>query len=312
MEELYEYATFSPVNGVMQVDPKGLAAILTGVGPVEVPELGEVNAENVEALVLNEAYRRFPGIEERSDVLGDVAEAAFRRLVEGDFPSLRPLAEAIAEAVEGRHILFHSRAAPVDASGAFFGAAGELPAAERLDWSHLTVQNISANKLDYYLDTSLALSGERAAGRVGSLHAEVVLSNTAPAGETVPGYIFGPYNELQQAGLYRGLVTLYVPSGTSLVDHGGDRLRSEPVTQTEGGRTLVTFMVDVPAGAERRVELDLRLAPLSASQPYDLTLVPSPRVRPTQVTVDIETDAGPVTADVALDRTWVIRPKSAP
>ena len=43
---------------------------------------------------------RFPGVEERSDVLGDVAEAAFRRLVEGEIPSLRTLATALVDAVD--------------------------------------------------------------------------------------------------------------------------------------------------------------------------------------------------------------------
>lgn len=301
LEAMYEKASGLTVDGVIQVDAQGLAAILTGVGPVTVPEVGTVTADNVVALVLNDAYRRFPGIEERSDVLGAVAEAAFRRLVDGDFPSLRPLAESIVGAVDGRHLILHSKTMTVDAAGSFFRASGVLPPVETTDYAHLTVQNVAGNKLDYYLDTELRISGERRAGQLGSLQAEIVLTNTAPPGVTEPRYIFGPFNEEQEAGLYRGIVTLYLPTGTTLAASRGDPVRNPPIVQTEGGRPLVSYTVDVPAGQSRRLVLDLRLAPTAADQPYTLLLVPSPRVRPTHATVDIVTESGRVTGDTVLD-----------
>src|SRR5690606_32981303 len=55
LEELYRQATGLPVDGVIQIDPSGLAAILEGIGPVQVEELGEVRADNVVSLTLNEA-----------------------------------------------------------------------------------------------------------------------------------------------------------------------------------------------------------------------------------------------------------------
>jgi hypothetical protein len=303
LEEMYETATGQDVDGVLQVDPQGLAAVLEGVGPVQLPEIGTVDATNVVDLVLHDAYARYPGIEERSDVLGDVAEAAFRRLVDGDFPSLRPLAEAMVDAVDGRHLLLHSRTRSVDAAGVFFRAGGELPAADLLDSTHLTVQNVSGNKLDYYLDTALTISGERTAGALGHLRVEVVLTNTAPAGATEPRYVFGPINADQQAGLYRGIATVYLPTGTSLLGSSGDPVRNPPVLQTEGGHPLVSWSVDVPAGESRRLVLEVQLAP-RGSDPYVLVAVPSPRVRPTTLSVDIDTGGEPVTGQVVLDRTY--------
>jgi hypothetical protein len=315
LERMYETATDNDVDGVIQVDPQGLAAVLRGVGPVTVGELGEVSADNVVPLVLNEAYERYPGIEERSDVLGDVAEAAFRRLVDGDFPSLRTLGEAIVGAVDGRHLLLHSTTSAVDAAGAFFGASGALPAPDRLDSVHLVVQNVSANKLDYFLDTALHLSGARPHGRPGRLEAEVVLTNTAEPGATQPQYVFGPNTSGQEAGLYRGIVTLYLPTGTSLVDAEGDTVRFAPVVQTEGGRPLVSWSVDVPAGETRRLVLDLELAP-RGDEPYSVLAVPSPRVRPTAVSVAIglggEGGDQQVIGEVVLDRTYRFVPGAEP
>ena len=53
LEKMYLRATGLPADGVIQIDPTGLAALLESVGPVTVPELGEVNAEQ----------RRGPGSE---------------------------------------------------------------------------------------------------------------------------------------------------------------------------------------------------------------------------------------------------------
>jgi hypothetical protein len=310
LEQMYVAATGKPVDGVIQIDPSGLAAILEGTGPVTVPELGSVTADNVVDLVLNEAYVRFPGIDERSDVLKEVAEATFEKLVNGRYDSLRPLAEALVRSVEGRHILMHTSAVTPEARLRFFGATGELPDPLDADAVHLTVQNVSGNKLDYYLDTALDLTGDREPGAVGHLRATITLSNDAPAGVTQPRYIFGPFNESQEVGLYRGIVSLYLPAGASLAGTSGDALPSPPLLQTEGDRPVVGFNVDVPAGETRTVVLDLELAPRPPG-PYQLTVVPSPRVRPTAVSV-LLAGATPVEGTVTADRSWLFRAGADP
>jgi hypothetical protein len=310
LEQMYAAATGNPVDGVIQIDPTGLAAILEGIGPVVVPELGEVSSDNVESLVLNEAYIRFPGIDERSDVLKEVAEATFRKLVDGQYDSLRPLGEALVRTVEGRHLLMHATSPTPEARIRFFGATGELPDPLGTDSVHLTVQNVSGNKLDYYLDTALDLSGDREPGAIGHVRATITLTNTAPVGVKKPTYIFGPFNDDQAVGLYRGVVSLYLPAGSALVGTSGDALPAAPVLQAEGGRPVVGFNVDVPAGSSRQVVLDLELAPRPPG-PYSLTVVPSPRVRPTQVGVHLTGDVD-LDATLSLDRTWQLQAGEEP
>jgi hypothetical protein len=311
LERMYELASGNDVSGVIQIDPHGLAALLEGVGPVEVPELGTVTADNVVDLVLNEAYIRFPDVDDRSDVLGDVAEAAFTRLVEGEYESLRPLGEALLRAVDGRHLLMHSEAAGPQNQLAFFGADGTLPTLDGPDAVALTVQNVSGNKLDFYVDTALELRGSREPGQVGHVQATITVTNTAPPGVTQPQYVFGPFNDLQEAGLYRGSISLYLPAGASLAGvAGGDAPPDPPVVQSEGGRPVVGFRLDVPAGETRRVVLDLELVP-RAPGGYELLLVPSARVRPTQVTVELTGGEG-MTGTVALDRPWRFREGTDP
>jgi len=313
LEAMYTAATGQPVDGVIQIDPAGLAAVLDGVGPVVVPELGEVRGDNVVALTLNDAYVRFPGVEDRSDVLGDVAEAAFRRLVDGEIPSLRTLATRLAEAGAARHLLMHATGTRAQNELVSFGADGAYPADEEADAMALTVQNLSGNKLDYYLDTELRLTGSLAAGDVGAIEAEVVLTNTAPVDARRPVYIFGPgpTDTPLRAGVARSLVTLYLPLGSSLEGVSGAALVQPAVSGTEAGRPFVSFTVDVGAGDAQSVTLQLRTAPSPAGEEA-LTVVPSPRVRPTTLRVDIATAGGTLRGDVELDRQWAFAPGADP
>lgn len=285
LEHMYEQATGVPVDGVIQVDPDGLAAILAGTGPVDVPELGRVTADNVVALTLNEAYFRFPGIEERSDVLENVAEAAFDRLATGRYSTLRPLAEALVEAADEGHLRIHARRTEVQGLYRRLGADGALPDTDEI--LALTVQNVSANKLDWYLGTAVEVTGARPVGSPGELQVTITLTNTAPPGATQPRYIFGPNVAGQVAGEYRGAVSLYVPRGTTIVAVEGDPTRTQPRVFAEDDRTVVGWTHVVPAGATRSVVLRLT-TPSRQPEETTWTLVPVPRIRPTEVTVDVD------------------------
>ncbi len=318
--EMYQAATGVPADGVIQIDPHGLAAVLEGIGPVQVPGLGQVTAETVVPFTLNEAYVRFPGIDERSDVLGDIAEAVFTKLVEGRYPSLRPLGEALVKTARSGHILAFASNGGTQGDFRWFGVDGGLPQTSAL--FHLTAQNLSGNKLDYFVEPALALRGSLLPGAIGTLTAEITLHNDAPVGQDEPAYIFGPFSAnvgRQVAGQYRSVVSLYVPSGTDLAGFSGEVV-SEPVVLTEGGRTVVSYTVDVFAGTAPAVSLFLTMAPRPAG-PFDVYLSPSPRVHPTAVTVDLDIGEGRVEGDVLLDRTWrfaagerpaAIRPRDVP
>jgi hypothetical protein len=262
---------------------------------------------------LHDAYERFPGVEERSDVLGDVAEATFRRLVDGQVPSLRVLAEEVAGAVAGRHVLMHTRVTTIQRQLVAFGADGSLPPPEEVESMSITVQNLAGNKLDYFLDTDLDITGRRDPGELGELAATIQLTNRAPVGVTTPQYVFGPGPTAfpLDPGVERALVTLYLPLGTTVGDPSGDPTVEPAVSGTEAGRPYVSFTIDVPAGESRSVRVPLVLAPRRPGS-YALHLVPSPRVRPTTARVDITTREGVLRGDVQLDRTWVLTVGSDP
>ena len=288
-EAMYLKASGKGADGVLQVDSMGLAAFLTGTGPVDVPGLGAVSAENVVRVTLNEAYARFPSRRDRQEVLGDVAEAVFRKLVTGDYPSLRPLATALVDAASRRQIILHLTPPDGQRHAVALGAEGSLPP-RATDFTLLTVQNFSANKLDYYLDTALDISGSRVAGTIGRVKATITVTNALPRGQTTPAYVVGPNTPDQEAGKYVGLVTLYAPTGAALAPGAAQSVPGASV-HTENGNTAVSFPVTLAAGESRRIVLDLTLPP-AAADGYQFVLPASSRVRPTVVKIDLDRGGG--------------------
>ena len=89
-------AGVGPVDGVMSVDPAGLAALLELSGPVNVPSwpYGEINAGNVVQVTLRDAYEKFDDQSpERADFLGDVAKAAVDQATSGTLGKPAQLAQ---------------------------------------------------------------------------------------------------------------------------------------------------------------------------------------------------------------------------
>jgi Protein of unknown function (DUF4012) len=284
MEAMYGAATNTPVDGVVQIDSTGLAAILAGIGPIDVPDVGYIDATNVERVTLNEAYTLFPDRPARQEVLTNVAQAAFHKLVTGDYPTVRVLAQALVAVVDQRHVILHSVHKGPQRSIVALGADGYLPD-PRSQFVHMTVQNVSANKLDYYVDTELRLRGQWHQNKHGKLHAEIEVRNTAPP-DGRPPYVFGPGAPSLGQAEYRGWVTLYLPAGARILSSGGSP-ENPPWLVSEVERSAVHFVAIAPPGGRNVVTVDLELPP-RLGQRMTLQLVPSPRLRPTTLAIDFD------------------------
>lgn len=301
IEAIYEAAMGQDIDGVIQVDPMALRHILGVIGEVRVPGVGKVDADSVVDTVLSDLYSSRPDQEARQDALASVAAAVFEALFTTDADPFDVL-DALGRAIEGRNLMLHSTHDGSQALIEAVGAAGTLaPATDSL---HLAVQNFGANKLDYYLDTELALTGTWPRGEPGTVTAAITIANRAPDRDE-PRYVFGPNVESMAVGLYRAHAVLYLPAGTSVsTGPSGSGIYDEMVG-TEDGRPVVTFAVDVPAGASVTVEVGLELAPHPRCAA--LTLIPSPRVRPTTARVDIRMDDADLAFDGRLSKRAVMR-----
>ena len=214
-------------------------------------------------------------------------------------------------AVEGRHLLMSTSVAVQDQLR-YFDATGALPDPELGDQVHLTVQNVSANKLDYYVETALTVTGDRTAGRAGRAGGRPSPCATARRrSHASRAYVFGPFNDAQEAGVYRGRREPLPPgrarrSPASRGPRRATHRRRRPRTAGPSSATPSTS----PPGPSPPWSCGISLPPRRGE--YQLLAVPSPRVLPTALRVDVATEAGKVAGSVELTRTWRFRPAHPP
>jgi hypothetical protein len=70
--DLYPQSGGTPVDGVIAVDPEGLAAMMRLTGPITVPEWPvPITSANVSAITQNEAYVTYAGGRRPQELPGD-------------------------------------------------------------------------------------------------------------------------------------------------------------------------------------------------------------------------------------------------
>jgi hypothetical protein len=258
---LSEKAGVGPVDGVMAVDPKGLAALLQLTGPVTVTDWPDpINAENVVDVTLRDAYARFERTPERADFLDDVAEVVVDEATTGTLGKPARIAQVLGAASHEGHILLAFKRPAEQRLAEHLDAAGAAPHGGTGDLLHVTTQNVSANKLDYYLRRNVDYRVELTPGPPGQpARADALLSvklaNTAPT-EGLPQIVAGPYEG--QPGRFRkgellSLVSAYTPLALESARLDGHSIELEG--SEELGANVYSTLIDVDAGRDRTLEL---------------------------------------------------------
>jgi UDP-N-acetylmuramyl pentapeptide phosphotransferase/UDP-N-acetylglucosamine-1-phosphate transferase len=298
MADLYGQSFGVPVDGVLAVDPHGLAALLALTGPVRVDGWRTpINARNVVDVTLRDAYAEFARTPERADFLGDHARVAIDRATDGDLGAPARLGEVLGRAAHEGHISLWLAKPREQRVSDELAISGRVPEAIG-DTVMVSNTNAGANKLDYYLTRGITYSATvtpsgdlRRARTQGTL--DVELQNHVPP-EGVPQIAAGPYEGATDRFVYgqnRSYLSVYTP-----LDLVGARVGDDPVfveSNVELGRNVYSHVVDVFAQGTVRMALDVggtvRLADRGW---YELTLVRQPTVRPDRVSVRVAVPDG--------------------
>jgi Protein of unknown function (DUF4012) len=293
--ELYPQSGGEPIDGLLAVDPQGLAAIMRYTGPVQVEGLDQpLTADNAAQFLLSDQYRQFSDTDERVDVLEDVAHATFDRLTTADLPGPRALSREIDPIVDGGHILF-TAVDDVNAGLALlgFGVTGQLFTPDpKNDQILFTTANAAANKLDFYLHRSESydVHWDPRSGEITATW-KVHLENTAPA-EGLPDYVMGNAVGLPD-GSNRSFVSLYTPYELTGSRIGGQEAALQ--AETELTRYVYSTFVDIPPGGAVDIELDL--GGTFEGRRYSLSLPVQPFSTADQAAVSVTVaGGGPVAA----------------
>lgn len=259
------------VDGVLALDVEAVRAIVAATGPVKVGDR-TFEEDDVVPFLLHDQYVE-AGAElggrqaERRELLGALAGAALESIQSGDVDVAR-LADGLAGAVRGRHLMVWSGLSSQQRGWEAAGAAGTVPGRFPGPPLLLGIVNRGANKLDPFLGVESTLTVDE-----GGYAAVVVdLHNRAPAsGE--PAYIAGP-NPLTgtAAGEYKGVVVLTVPGSASEIR--ADGVSPLAVAGRDGETNVIGGEVRLAAGGRAKVTFRFRLP----RDVRELTVHPSARI----------------------------------
>ncbi len=266
-------AGFGEVDGVLQVDAVALRELLTVIGPVEMEGV-TYDATNVEQKVLNESYIAFDTLDERGnrvEVQSALAKEIFEAFKERAVP-VSQLATALQQAAKGRHLLASSTDPDVQALWESIGADGGLPEEGLM----VTVQNVAANKLDWYIDPEVTLNVLPAID--GSWRARLTVTVANPVPERTSDYIDGSYDGLTN-GTHRTMVAIYLPEFAHTI-------KSLDLPFSERGEDpplrMFAKRFEIPRGETKRVALEFRMPPDKVAA----LILPSGRARPVKYVVN--------------------------
>ena len=291
--ELYPQSGGRPIDGVIAVDPQGLSALLELTGPVEVPGwAGPITAANVVDVTLRAAYERYPVQDERVEFLGAVARRVSEAFTTADLGNPTVIARSLNRATRGDHLVTFSLHPEEQELIGRLGADGSVPPL-RGDFLMAVNQNLSANKVDLYLERRLRyhafLDPSSRPARVRS-QVELSLENGAPS-SGLPSGVIGPYDNRFGPGENRTYLSVYTPFPLRSAT-----LQGRPLTldsQPELSRLAHSATVSVPPLASRTVRLDLEgLIELEEGGWYRLDVGHQPLVIPDAAEVWLEVPAG--------------------
>ena len=292
IQQLYPQAGGDHIDGVLALDPYGLAALIGMTGPIEVPGLGRLTGANTANELLEGQYTAFSTSQQKvaHNYDQDALKIEFHKLTAGSLPGPRTLSDALDSGVRQGRIEFWSFDKAEQPVLYRLGLAGAFPPTSGHDLLAVTTQNAANNKIDVYLQRSIfdAVTYDPANGAVAS-RVTITLHNGAPAAG-LPSEVIGSY---AGSGLPPGTnetwLTLYSPLGLRAATVNG---QSQGVSDgAELGVHAYSEYVEIPPESSVTLTFDLAGA-ISPGPGYRLSLYNQPMVLADQDTVSVEPTSG--------------------
>lgn len=277
-----QVAPEAPIDGVVYIDPHGLAALLGLTGPVEAPPLGTLTADNAVKLLLSDQYDRFDSNVERKDALREVAAAVFTRLSAAPLPGPGAIGATLGPAVRGGHLLASSFNPDGQRLLDEIGAGGRLPATDGGDLASLRTTNLLANKLDARLVREVDYRAVVDPG-TNRVEATATIRLRSDATAELPDYVAA--NTL---GLPKGTDLLEVAwySGLGLEAVNVDGRPVATTSERDRGWWAHSATVEVPPGGTTTVVVRLA-GQLPSTRPYRLAVAPQAAATDDRYTVEV-------------------------
>ncbi|MCW2679348.1 MAG: putative rane protein, partial [Frankiales bacterium] len=277
---------------VVLLDVPALAGVVRAAGTdVTLPDGTVVTADELTEALLVDSYaaagEQVQEQDARRAALRAAAGATVSRLLTGDTAAL-PLVRELGRLARGRHFAVWSARPPEQQELERLGLAGSADP-EGDDLSLVSVNNLSVNKLDYYVQRTVEVSATVGLEAVDVVQ-RVILENRAPDG-LVP-YVVG----LDTPERSSERVEFSFAADAEFVSLREDGAVAEGGVREGGERRRAFSFVDLGQG--ERTELELRYRVPVEGGRYRLHLVPQALARDADLRVEIEAADGLTLAQV--------------
>ena len=307
--QLYREAGNGPLDGLMVLDPRSLAALLNFTGPIQVPGLGTLNAANAAGILERQQYVDFPLPAEqgaRQAALADALHQAVAKLSSGTLPGPSALASTLGPAVRAGDMLMWSFHSSVQPFLERIGLAGRFPSPSNGDVLAVVTADAGTDKIDAYLKKSVNdhVTYDPRSGTV-THDLTVTLDNQAPPAGLPSEVIGSPGPGKPPPGTSRVWLSIYSPLRLA-----GATVDSKTLTVATGkqyGMFTYSAFLDIPAESAATITFHLN-GKVTAGDSYRLNLYNQPMVAQARTTVTVSQAGAPTTSS----STWVPLGESLP
>jgi hypothetical protein len=292
ISQLYPQAGGAPVDGVISVDPTGLASLLELTGPVTVPGLDEpLSADNAVDILTTRQYLELGDRAARGEVLAEATKATFQKLIESSLPAPRTLADTLSPTVRAGHLRMWSPDRSEQRLFERLGASGDLRIPTGNDGFSVVQQNSGNNKIDAYLHRTITYL-PRIDAATGELTAElrIELRNDVPFAE-LPDAVAG-----NTRGVPRGTnltaLSVFTPNKVTEATIDGEPVTLGPGSE-RGLNAWDTPLLQIPPGGTVTVTMQFAGA-VDLHHGYQLTILPQPVANPDRFTSTLTVTSGSI------------------
>ena len=253
--QLWPQSGGGQLDGMLYLDPEGIAALLKLTGPVTVPGVDvKVDATTAVSFLLKDQYAQLDVSDERKDFLADMARSVFDRLTSVDLPGPRKVADVLGPAASAGRLLLNSRQPKEQAFIRSLGLDGSVPESVGEDVLTFAMEDTLSNKIDPYITRSVedTVSFDPATGAVYATVRITVRNDATASG--LPSIVIGNDQGLPEGTAQPQLV---VGSGLDLVSSTLDGKPLSVGTSIEYARTSYGFVLRLPPQTTQVVELHL-------------------------------------------------------
>lgn len=270
------------LDGIVLVDPIGLAALLAVTGPIDVAGTpSPLTADNAASFLLSDQYAS--GRAGSDSLLASAAQTSTEAILRRDLPGAAVIGDRLAAASRAGHLQMGFLDA--DAQNVFsrLGVSGTFPIGDNADYFSVRTANEGSNKVDPYVSRKVRYEAtvNPTTGSVDAT-ATIAIANLPPTA-ALAASAARPRSD-QPAGLATLYVSFYSPLGLRTIDIDGRAVPVEPQREFTGN--VYSVRLSIAPGATTSVRLRLSGA-IKPDPTYRLVLSGQPAPVPDQATVTV-------------------------